>query len=361
MRVARVEAIGDAAARLCQRDVLPADRPAAGQRPAVSLAAGVAEIRLGRAQVVPVGLRLHSDPFDRDGLALDAEQPLDQSLRLLVASLAEVVVVDDAVGVDEVERRPVVVVECAPDLVVVVQRDRIVDPALLRRLPHALHVVLERELRRVDSDDDQPVIAIGARPRAYVRLRAQPVDAGERPEVDEHDAAAQIRRAQRAGVEPRARPAERRHVLVSDRAHAATNCWPPSMSYVAPVSAVLVMMWTASAATSAGPTTRPIGSVVRSSSRRASSPSPSSEADSGVSTKPGAMTLTRTGASSSASAAANGGSAAVAAEAMPRSRLIRRPPVPLISSRVPPGLTLLTMLRATSSATTMWPPTASRT
>src|SRR5205823_6200498 len=58
-----------------------------------------------------------------------------------------------------------------------------------------------------------------------------------------------------------------------------TNCWPPSMSYVAPVRAVLVMMWTARAATSAGPTTRPIGSVPRSSSRRASSPSPRSEAD----------------------------------------------------------------------------------
>src|SRR6187399_165564 len=32
----------------------------------------------------------------------------------------------------------------------------------------------------------------------------------------------------------------------------ATSCWPPSMSYVAPVSAVLVMMCTARAATSAG-------------------------------------------------------------------------------------------------------------
>ncbi len=40
------------------------------------------------------------------------------------------------------------------------------------------------------------------------------------------------------------------------------------MSNVAPVSAVLVIRWTASAATSAGPTTRPIGSVARSSSRR---------------------------------------------------------------------------------------------
>ena len=37
------------------------------------------------------------------------------------------------------------------------------------------------------------------------------------------------------------------------------------MSYVAPVTAVLIMRWTASAATSAGPTTRPMGSVARSS------------------------------------------------------------------------------------------------
>src|SRR4051812_45737991 len=40
---------------------------------------------------------------------------------------------------------------------------------------------------------------------------------------------------------------------------ATTSCWPPSMSYVAPVSAVLDMMCTARAATSTGPTTRPIG------------------------------------------------------------------------------------------------------
>ena len=69
------------------------------------------------------------------------------------------------------------------------------------------------------------------------------------------------------------------------------SCWPPSMSYVAPVSAVLIMMCTASAATSSGPTTRPMGSVDLSSSRRLSRSSPSSRADNGVSTKPGAMRL----------------------------------------------------------------------
>jgi len=42
---------------------------------------------------------------------------------LLVASFADVVVADDAVGVDEVQRRPVVVVEGAPNCVVVVDRD----------------------------------------------------------------------------------------------------------------------------------------------------------------------------------------------------------------------------------------------
>jgi hypothetical protein len=46
--------------------------------------------------LVPVGLGLHPEPFDGDELALDAEQPLDDALGLLVASFAEVVVADDA-------------------------------------------------------------------------------------------------------------------------------------------------------------------------------------------------------------------------------------------------------------------------
>jgi hypothetical protein len=57
-----------------------------------------------------------------------------------------VVVANDAVRVDEVQRRPVVVVEGAPDFVVVVDRDRVVDPSLLGRLPHAVDLVLEGEL-----------------------------------------------------------------------------------------------------------------------------------------------------------------------------------------------------------------------
>ena len=58
----------------------------------------------------------------------------------------------------------------------------------------------------------------------------------------------------------------------------------------------------------------------RSSSRRSSSPSPSSDADSGVSTKPAAIRLTRTGAISSARLAVRAGSAAVARRDDPHAR-----------------------------------------
>ena len=235
MSVARVEPVGDAPAGLVEHDVLRPDRPLAGEGPLVEakplgscvaaafveggsdrrrevLGAPVAEIGLGSPQVVPVGLRLHAEPFDGDELALDAEQSLEDALRLLVAAFAEVLVADHAVRVDEVERRPVVVVEGAPDRIVVVDRDRVVDLSLLRRLLHAVDLLLEGELRRVDADHDQPVVPVGLRPRTDVRLRAQPVDAGQRPEVHEDDVAAQLGGAEWLGVEPLGRPAERGHV-----------------------------------------------------------------------------------------------------------------------------------------------------
>ncbi len=118
-------------------------------------------------------------------IALDAEQTLDDALGLLVAPLAEVTVADDPLPVDEVQRRPVVVVERIPDRVVVVERDWVVDLSLAGRLSHAIDLVLEGELRRVCAKDDQPVVSIRLRPGAHVGLRTQPVDAGVRPEIDD--------------------------------------------------------------------------------------------------------------------------------------------------------------------------------
>ena len=123
------------------------------------------------------------------------------------------------------------------------------------------------------------------------------------------------RRGPRADAGDHVPGARRRGVRVHVRVagHRSRSCWPPSMSKAAPVTAVLVIRWTASAAMSAGPTTRPIGSVVRSCSRRASSWSPRIAADSGVSTNPAAIRFTRIGASSSARFRVSAGIAAVSA------------------------------------------------
>src|SRR5690242_21964769 len=136
MRIARVEAEGDAPAGLSEHDALRPNCPLAGERPVVGtqvrgkvigaslveratmrrpevLRAPVAEIRLARAQVRPVGLGLDAESFDADELTGHAQQTLDDELRFLVASLAEVLVADDAVSVGEVERWPEMVVERA--------------------------------------------------------------------------------------------------------------------------------------------------------------------------------------------------------------------------------------------------------
>ncbi len=101
-------------------------------------------------------------------------------------------VADLALGVDEVQRRPVVVVEGAPDCVVVVDRDRVVDPQVLDGSADVVEVVLEVELGGVDADHDQAVVPVLLGPGADIGQGAQPVDAGVGPEVDQHDPAAQV-------------------------------------------------------------------------------------------------------------------------------------------------------------------------
>src|SRR3954447_1568665 len=102
------------------------------------MAARVPEVGIWRVQVVPVGRRLHTASFDGGEFALNTQQALDDPLELLVAAFAEVMVADDSAPVGEVEGRPVVVGEGAPDLVVVVDSDRVVDLPLPCGAPHAV-------------------------------------------------------------------------------------------------------------------------------------------------------------------------------------------------------------------------------
>ena len=195
MRVARVEPVGDASAGLIEQDVLRPDRPFTGETPLVQrqsvgkavsaarveqcavrrdepLASAVTEIRLGRAQVVPIGLRLDAAPSTGTSSRSTPSSRWMPRSRFFVASFAELLVADDPLRVDEVQRRPVVIGERAPDRVVVVDRDRIVDRSRLDRVAYAIDVMLEGELRRVDADHDQPVVSICLRPRADVRFLA---------------------------------------------------------------------------------------------------------------------------------------------------------------------------------------------
>ena len=73
---------------------------------------------------------------------------------------------------------------------------------------------------------------------------------------------------------------------------------------------------------------------------RASSSSPRSVADRGVSTNPAAIRFTRIGAISSARFLISAGIAAVSAEISANPGAVLRPPVPLMKSRVPPGRTV---------------------
>jgi hypothetical protein len=129
---------------------------------------------------------------------------------LLVAALAELVMANASLRVDEVERGPILIAECIPDREVVVDRNRIRNPHVFDCPPDVVQIMLERELGRMHADHHQPLILVFIGPCANVRKRAQPIDAGVRPHVEQDDLSAQIVGRQRAGIEPSGGTAERR-------------------------------------------------------------------------------------------------------------------------------------------------------
>ena len=134
------------------------------------------------------------------------EQPADLAFRLGVFPFAEMMPADLPLGVHEIVRRPELVVEGFPDRHVVVECDGILDVELLDRRAHVLDVLFERELRRMHAEHDETRVLVVAIPGIHVRHRAQAVDARVRPEIDDHDLAAQALGREWLAVEPAGGP-----------------------------------------------------------------------------------------------------------------------------------------------------------
>ena len=131
-------------------------------------------------------LGLDRRPARESDRAVLGQQAADRVLGLVVVALAEVDVADLAARVDQVLGRPVLVAEGVPGAVVVVLDDRVGEPVLLDRVGDVARVALERELRRVDADDDQPVALVRSYQDSTLGQGADAVDAGVGPEVDQH-------------------------------------------------------------------------------------------------------------------------------------------------------------------------------
>ena len=189
MQIPGMETVRDPAIGLREDSVLAANPPITRQRPLIErqrcgrgLGVNVILIRATRGSEIlgairaDIGLRgldighvrggLDTLAGDRDGARRDVLVPrltqklLDHMFGLGVIALAKMMRTNATIGVDEVMRRPVLVVEATPDRVVVVDRNGIIDAKAFHGGTNVVDVPLERELRRVNTDDDQALVTI---------------------------------------------------------------------------------------------------------------------------------------------------------------------------------------------------------
>src|SRR6266550_656758 len=91
----------------------------------------------------------------QDGSAIGVEQARNGTIDLLVLAFAVMLEHDFSALIDDVLRRPILVAVGVPGLRIVVLRDWIGDAVPLQRRLHVGCGSFERELRRVDADDDE--------------------------------------------------------------------------------------------------------------------------------------------------------------------------------------------------------------
>ena len=231
MKIAGVETICDASVGLVQRSGLVVDGPVAGQRPFVEaqprgqlvelrlvqnrpaggrkvLGALIPDIILRRLQAAPIGGRFEPRGIGRHQVVIDAadsglgQQSLKDHLGLFVRAFAEVTMPNKSIRVDEIKRRPIMVIKSTPYGMVVVDRDRVADPHVFHGPANVVQVFFECELWCVNADHHQSLGPVFSGPGADIGKRATPVDAGVGPEIDQNDFPAQSRCRQGRRIEP---------------------------------------------------------------------------------------------------------------------------------------------------------------
>src|ERR1700728_2219818 len=73
------------------------------------------------------------------------KQLLNDAFGLVVLAFTELMMTNLSLRIDEIMRRPIFVIECPPDLVVVVDRNRISDSERRNGFFHIVEILLERE------------------------------------------------------------------------------------------------------------------------------------------------------------------------------------------------------------------------
>src|SRR6202034_596535 len=121
----------------------------------------------------------------------------NHALRLVVLTLAEVVIANPPLAVDEVMRRPVFIIERLPNRVVAVDGNGVCDLQITNCLFDVAAFLLEGELRRMYADDYQARILIFRCPAFYIRQCSQTIDAGVSPKIDQDNFSLQSFAAER--------------------------------------------------------------------------------------------------------------------------------------------------------------------
>src|SRR5262245_53217987 len=124
--------------------------------------------------------------------ALRREQVLDRLFDLVVLAFAGVLEDDEALLVDDVLGRPILILVRSPRCVIVVLRYRILDAVALDGSLDVAERLFARELRRVHTNNDEALVFVSLVEPLHVRQRVDAVVASIGPEIDEDDLAAQV-------------------------------------------------------------------------------------------------------------------------------------------------------------------------